>query len=217
MAIRILLADDHAIVRDGLNLLLEAQADMAVVAQAANGVEAVDLASKYKPDIVVMDIGMPELNGIEAARRIHECSPDTQVIVLSMYATKEHIFRALSAEVQGYLLKDSAGDEVVTAVRSVYAGQRYLSHRIAETILDDYMQLRQTAVTPSPLESLSPREREVLQRVVEGKTSDEIAQELSLSAKTINTYRSRLMQKLGIKDLTALVKFAIQHGLTSLE
>lgn len=217
MAIRIVLADDHAVVRDGLKLLLTAQADMEVVAQAANGIEAVHLSCELGPDIVLIDIGMPQLNGIEAARRIYECRPDTQIIILSMHATKEHIFRALAAGIQGYILKDSAGEEVIKAVRTVCAGKRYLSQRIAETVLDDYVRLRQTAVSPSPLESLSSREREVLQQVVEGKTSDEIAQDLSLSAKTVNTYRSRLMQKLGIKDLTGLVKFAIQHGLTPLE
>jgi DNA-binding NarL/FixJ family response regulator len=160
-----------------------------------------------------MDIAMPELNGIEATRQIHDASPSTQVLILSMHSTTEHIFRALRAGARGYLLKDSAGTEVVDAVRAVHAGRRYLSQKIASTVLDDYISERHRS---SPLDSLSPRERQILQLVAEGKSSAEVAALLFLSPKTVDTYRSRMMQKLSIGDLPTLVKFAIQHGVTQL-
>jgi RNA polymerase sigma factor (sigma-70 family) len=160
---------------------------------------------------------MPELNGIEAARKLGEVCPSTQVIILSMHSTTEHIFRALQAGARGYLLKESAGIEVEKAVRAVHAGYRYLSQKISDRLIDDYVRQRQDAEVKSPLTRLSPREREVLQLVVEGKSSADIANVLALSVKTVETYRTRLMQKLGIGDLPGLVKFAIQHGLTPLE
>ncbi|MFQ5857358.1 MAG: response regulator [Anaerolineae bacterium] len=217
MSITVFLADDHAVVRDGLRFLLEAQPDISVIGDAANGRDAVRLVAQLCPDVVIMDIAMPELNGIEAARKIGEVCPSTQVIILSMHSTTEHIFRALQAGARGYLLKESAGIEVVNAVRAVHAGHRYLSPKISDGLIDDYVRQREAAGAKSPLARLSPREREVLQLVVEGKSSAEIADMLSLSLKTIETYRSRLMRKLGISDLPGLVKFAIQHGLTPLE
>jgi DNA-binding NarL/FixJ family response regulator len=212
--IRVILADDHAVVRDGLRVLLEAQSDLEVVGGAANGRQAVRLVHELRPDVVVMDIAMPELNGIEATQQIHDASPSTQVLVLSMHSTTEHIFRALQAGARGYLLKDSAGAEVVDAVRVVNAGRRYLSQKIASTVVDDYISERHRA---SPLDSLSPRERQILQLVAEGKSSAEAAAMLFLSPKTVDTYRSRMMQKLAIDDLPSLVKFAIQHGVTQLD
>lgn len=217
MSITVVLADDHAVVRDGLRVLLEAQPDIRVIGDAADGREAVSRVARLRPDVVVIDVAMPELNGIEAAREIGEVCPATQIIILSMHSTTEHIFRALQAGACGYLLKESAGIEVVNAVRAVHAGHRYLSQKISDKLVDDYVRQRQAAEAKSPLGRLSPREREVLQLVVEGKTSAEIADVLSLSVKTVETYRSRLMHKLGISDLPALVKFAIQHGLTPLE
>ena len=217
MTITVLLADDHAVVRDGLRLLLEAQPDLSVIGDAANGREAVRQVALLCPDVVVMDIAMPELNGIEAAREIGEVCPSTQIIILSIHSTTEHVFRALQAGARGYLLKESAGIEVVNAVRAVHAGHRYLSQKISDSLVDDYVRQRQAAEAKSPLARLSPREREVLQLVVEGKSSAEIADTLSLSVKTVETYRTRLMHKLGVSDLPALVKFAIQHGLTPLE
>ena len=214
--IRVFLADDHAVVRDGLRFLLEAQRDIKVVGDAADGRDAVRQVQQLCPDVVVMDIAMPELNGIEAARQISETCPSAQVVILSMHSTAEHIFQALQAGARGYLLKESAGIEVVNAVRAVHAGRRYLSQRISDKMIDDYVRQRE-AVAKSPLARLSPREREILQLVVEGKSSAEIAAILSLSSKTVETYRSRLMRKLGISDLPGLVKFAIQHGLTPLE
>jgi DNA-binding NarL/FixJ family response regulator len=207
VTITVFLADDHAVVRDGLRVLLEAQPDIRVVRQVV----------QLRPDVAVIDIAMPELNGVEAAREICEICPSTQIVVLSMHSTTEHIFRALQAGARGYLLKESAGIEVVNAVRAVYIGHRYLSQKISDRLVDDYVRQRQTAEARSPLARLSPREREVLQLVVEGKSSAEIADTLSLSVKTVETYRARLMHKLDIGDLPGLVKFAIQHGLTPLE
>ncbi|MBC8446547.1 MAG: response regulator transcription factor [Chloroflexi bacterium] len=217
MSITVFLADDHAVVRDGLRVLLEAQSDISVIGDAANGRAAVHLVAQLCPDVVIMDIAMPDLNGIEAARKISEVCPSTQVIILSMHSTTEHIFRALQAGARGYLLKESAGIEVVNAVRAVHAGHRYLSQKISDWLIDDYVRQGQAVEAKSPLARLSPREREVVQLVVEGKSNAEIAGILSLSLKTVETYRSRLMHKLGISDLPGLVRFAIQHGLTPLE
>jgi len=217
VSITVFLVDDHAVVRDGLRALLEAQPDIQVIGDAADGRETVRRVAQLCPDVVVLDIAMPELNGIEAAQEIGQVSPATQVIILSMHSTTEHIFRALQAGARGYLLKESAGIEVVNAVRAVHAGQRYLSQKISDRIVDDYIRQRQAAQAKSPLAYLSSREREVLQLVAEGKSSAEIAGILSLSLKTVETYRSRLMHKLGISDLPGLVRFAIQHGLTPLE
>ena len=217
MSIAVFLADDHAVVRDGLRALLEAQADITVVGDAADGRQTVRQVQRLRPDVVVMDVAMPELNGIEATRQIGETCPGVRVIILSMHATAEHVYRAFQAGAQGYLLKDSAGQEVAEAVRAVAAGRRYVSRRLPRTLADDYMHQRPAAPARSPLERLSPREREVLQLVVEGKSSAEIAEILALSPKTVETYRSRLMQKLGLRDLPSLVKFAVQHGITPLE
>jgi DNA-binding NarL/FixJ family response regulator len=212
--IRVLLVDDHAVVRDGLRAMLEAQPEMEVVGDVANGREGVRATQKLRPDVVVMDIAMPELNGIEATLQIKERSPSTQVLILSMHSTTEHIFRALQAGARGYLLKDSAGAEVVEAVRAVHAGRRYLSNKIAATVIDDYISERHRT---SPLDSLSRRERQILQLIAEGKTSAEVGTMLFLSPKTVDTYRSRMMHKLGIGDVPNLVKFAIQHGITQLD
>jgi len=211
MTVTVLLADDHAVVRDGLRALLET-GDLQVIAVAGNGREAVAEALRLKPDIVIMDIAMPELDGVEATRRIVEKCPETRVLILSMYLSAEHIYRALQAGAQGYVLKESAGEEVVEAIRTLRAGKRYLSHRITETVIDDY--LREGA-NVSPLDSLSLRERDVLQLVVEGRTNAAIAQALSLSPKTVETYRARIMKKLKVRDTVELVKFSMRHGLIS--
>jgi len=215
MAIRIFLADDHAILREGLRSLLEAHSDLSVVGEAADGRQAVRQAGRLRPDVVVMDIVMPELNGIEAAQQIRQLSPSTQVVILSMYAMTEHIARAFQAGARGYVLKESVGTELVDAIRAVCGGRRYLSPQITEVTLDNLGRLATEA--KSPLELLSAREREVLQLVVEGKSSAEIAAKLSLSTKTVETYRVRLMRKLNLRDLPALIRFAIQHGLTPLQ
>jgi DNA-binding NarL/FixJ family response regulator len=212
--IKVLLADDHAVVRDGLRALLEAQPGIEVIGDAANGREAVREAQRLHPDVVVMDIAMPDMYGIEATMQMQDACPSTQVLILSMHSTTEHIFRALRAGARGYLLKDSAGVEVVEAVRLVHAGRRYLSHKIAAAVIDDYIAERHRT---SPLDSLSRRERQILQLIAEGKTSAEVGTMLFLSPKTVDTYRSRMMHKLGIGDLPSLVKFAIQHGITQLD
>jgi DNA-binding NarL/FixJ family response regulator len=212
----VFIADDHAVVRDGLRLLLEAQQDIRVIGDAANGRDAVRQVSQLCPDVVIVDIAMPEQNGIEATKKICKICPSTQVIILSMYSTAEHIFRALQSGARGYLLKESAGIEVVNAVRAVHAGKRYLSKKISQKGVNTYMRQREKGETKSPLARLSPREREILQFVVEGKSSADIAGILSLSPKTVETYRSRLMEKLEINNLPSLIKFAIQHGLTPL-
>lgn len=217
MNLTVYIADDHTVVRDGLKILLNEQPDIEVVGDAADGRETVRQVIELAPDVVLMDINMPELNGIEATRQIKEGCPSTHVVILSMYATQEHIFRALQAGARGYLLKESAGIEVVKAVREVISGKRYLSEKISEEVIDEYVRLRDRVDDEDLLSRLSPREREVLQLVVEGKSSAEIAETLYLSPKTVETYRSRLMQKLEIHDIPGLVKFALQHGLTTLD
>ncbi|MEO6749235.1 MAG: response regulator transcription factor [Casimicrobiaceae bacterium] len=211
MTIKVLLADDHSILRDGIAALLEAQEGIAVVAHAQDGREAVRKAAAHQPDVAVMDIVMPELDGIEATRLLQQSSPATRVVILSMYSTTEHIFRALQAGAKGYLLKESAGAELVAAVRSVHAGRRFLSQKITESVVDDY--IRQHVPT-DPLGTLSRREHQILQLVASGKSTADIAGALFLSPKTVDTYRSRLMQKLDIDNIAGLVRFAIACGLS---
>lgn len=213
MPIKILIADDHGVVAEGLKHLIEAQPDMQVVAMASDGREAVRLAREAHPDIVLMDLSMPELNGADATRTLLEREPACRVIVLSMYAEREYVRRALKAGASGYVVKRSAAKEVVEAIRAVYAGQRYLSPRVADVVIDDY----RAEDKQDPLARLSAREREVLQLLAEGRTGAEIAARLALSQKTVETYRARLVEKLGIRDVAGLVKFAIQRGIVPLE
>ena len=213
MPIKILIADDHGVVAEGLKHLIEAQPDMQVVAMAGDGREAVRLAREAAPDVVLMDLSMPELNGADATRAILERDAACRVIVLSMYADRAYVRRALKAGASGYVVKRSAAKEVVDAIRAVYAGQRYLSPRVADVVIDDYT----AEDKQDPLARLSAREREVLQLLAEGRTGAEIAARLALSQKTVETYRARLVEKLGIRDVAGLVKFAIQRGIVSLE
>lgn len=217
MRVTVFLVDDHAVLRDGLRLLLQMQPDIEVVGEAANGRDAVQGVARSRPDVVILDVIMPELNGIEAARQILTDNPAVKIIILSMNSNSEHIFRAFEAGARGYLLKASAGSEVVEAVRAVYGGRRYLSQDISDTVIDEYVRQRKSAEADYPLALLSPREMEVLQLIVEGHAYADIAERLALSPDTVKTYRSRIMQKLGINDLPGLVKFAIVHGLTSLD
>lgn len=217
MSITIVLADDHAVVRDGLRLLLNTQPDLKVVGTAANGREAVQLVEQWSPAVALLDIAMPEVNGLEAARQIQRARPNTRVIILSMHRTPEHIAQALEAGVLGYVLKESASEDVLAAVRAVCAGKRYLSASVTEAALDYYVQQRQSGAGLSPLERLNERERAVLRLLADGLTSGEIADRLALSPKTVDTYRSQIMHKLDIHHLPGLVKFAIQHGLTTIE
>ena len=210
MKIRVLLADDHAMMRDGLQALLKTAADIEVVASVGNGREALARTMALKPDVVIMDVTMPEMNGIEAANLLREKHPEIRIVMLSMHSSSEHVYRALQAGASGYLLKESAGAEIISAVRAVYAGRSFMSSALES--LERRSGTR--AGGAGPLASLSTRERQVLQLVVEGRSSAEIAVLVHLSPKSVETYRSRLMKKLGIADVTGLVKFAIQHGLT---
>jgi DNA-binding NarL/FixJ family response regulator len=214
MSITVLIVDDHAVVSEGLRSLVEAQDDMRVVACVADGREAVNKARELKPDVVIMDIAMPNLNGIEATHLIRARLETTQVVILSMHSNQEYVLRALQAGARGYVLKKSASKEVVDAIRTTHQGGRYLSQKLVEGVLDDL--LRDGSIS-DPLDVLSSRERQVLQLLVEGKSNAVIAHSLSLSPKTVETYRARVMQKLNIDDIPSLVKFAIQHGVTPLE
>jgi DNA-binding NarL/FixJ family response regulator len=211
--IKILIADDHGVVAEGLKHLVEAQADMEVVAIVGDGREAVRAARDAQPDVVLMDLSMPELNGADATRAILERDPKCRVIVLSMYAEREYVRRALKAGAVGYVVKRSAAKEVIDAIRAVHAGRRYLSPRVADVVIDDHS----GGASDDPLAKLSAREREVLQLLAEGRTGAEIAQRLSLSQKTVETYRARLIEKLGIRDVAGLVKFAVARGIVPLE
>jgi len=213
MPIKILIADDHGVVAEGLKHLINAQPDMEVIATVADGREAVRVARESQPDVVLMDLSMPELNGADATRAILERDAKCRVIVLSMYAEREYVRRALKAGASGYVVKRSAAKEVVDAIRAVFAGQRYLSPKVADVVIDDYAGDEKGDL----LARLSAREREVLQLLAEGRTGAEIATRLALSQKTVETYRARLVEKLGIRDVAGLVKFAIQRGIVSLD
>jgi DNA-binding NarL/FixJ family response regulator len=206
--IRIVLVDDHALVREGVARLLEEAPDMRVIGSFDDDAVAVRFAARAEPDVAILDVAMPHASGIDVARRLRAVSPRTKLLMLSMHARAEYVRQALWAGANGYVLKESAGEEVVAAVRAIRAGKRYLSAKIRACALDD-------CASEDPLERLSAREMEVLKLVVEGNTSLEVATRLGLSPKSIDTYRSRLMTKLDLEHLPALVKFAIRRGLTS--
>jgi DNA-binding NarL/FixJ family response regulator len=210
--IRILIADDHEVVAEGLKQLIEVQKDMQVVAIAGDGRDAVRQVGELDPDVVIMDLSMPELNGADATRVLLEQNPERKVIVLSMYADHEYVRRALKSGALGYVVKRSAAKDVVEAIRAVQAGERYISPMVADAVSADA-----PAGKEDRLARLSTREREVLQLLAEGRTGTEIAQRLSLSPKTVETYRARLVEKLGIRDVAGLVRFAIQRGIISLD
>jgi len=208
MVINVLLADDHGVLRDGVQRLLEANADIKVIGAADDGRDAVERTAALQPDIVVMDISMPDMNGLEAMRRILDRAPATGVVILSMHSSTEMVREAFAAGARGYVLKESAGSEVVRAVRTVVAGRRFVGEGVAPKAL---------AEISSGIASLTTREREILPLIVNGKSNAEAAAILGLSPRSVETYRLRLMQKLGIEDLPTLVKFAIRHGMTTLE
>ncbi|MGE5644675.1 MAG: response regulator [Acidobacteriota bacterium] len=206
--IRILLADDHAMVRQGFRMILAAQPDMEIAGEAGNGREAVELAMELKPDVVVMDVAMPELNGIEATRRIAASLPRTRVLALSMYKDSVYVREILRAGARGFLLKDAIDRDLLAAVRAVAAGEGYLSPAVSEAVLSDYRR----HVT-DPLDLLSSREREVLQMIAEGKTNKDIAAALELSVYTVDAHRGRIMEKLNLHSVGELVRFAVRKGL----
>jgi DNA-binding NarL/FixJ family response regulator len=214
MVIRVLIADDHAVVAEGLRFVVAAQADMEVVDCIQDSREAVRRSIELQPDVVLIDHAMPLLNGAEATHLIRERCPGTHVIILSMYSNRVHVVRALQAGASGYVVKKSASKEVVDAIRMVHQGGRYLSKELADSVID---QVVQKTAPEDPLVRLSSRERQVLQLLAEGHTVAQIASTLSLSTKTVETYRARMMEKLGIHDFATLVKFAIQQGVISLE
>lgn len=207
--IKIVVVDDHTIVRQGLKMILAAQPDIEVVGEAANGREAVDLVQKLKPDIVLMDVAMPELNGIDATRRMVEANSRLKILVLSMHKEAVYVREILRAGARGYILKDAIDTELLSAVRSVARGDGYISPAVSGALLNDY---RKDVTDPADL--LSNREREVLQLIAEGKTNKEIAGKLNLSVYTIDSHRGKIMEKLNLHSTGELVRFAIKHGLT---
>jgi DNA-binding NarL/FixJ family response regulator len=214
MTIRVLIADDHGVVAEGLRNLIEAQTDMKVIALVEDGREAVRRAIESSPDVVLMDIGMPVLNGTEATRIIRERRPGTRVIMLSAYTDPVHVYRALQAGAAGYIAKKSVAKEVVDAIRQAHEGKHYLSGQLTESLIDHVVH---KAASEDPLQRLSSRERQVLQMLAEGYSVAEISETLSLSPKTVETYRTRMMEKLGIGDFASLIRFAIQQGVSPLE
>ncbi|MBC2716928.1 MAG: response regulator transcription factor [Desulfobacteraceae bacterium] len=216
MDIKILLADDHKITRDGLKALLESQKNMIVIGEAENGRQAVRLALDLAPDVIVMDINMPELNGIEATRQIISELPDTKIIALSMYSDKRYVVGMLKAGVSGYLLKNCAFDELVSAISAVIANQNYMSQKIADTVMKDYANILESS-DASPASQLTAREREVLQLIAEGLKTKDIATQIHVSVKTVETHRQQIMRKLNAKSVAELTKIALREGLTSLD
>jgi two-component system response regulator NreC len=212
---KILLADDHRIMRDGLRALLKNEPDIEVVAEAENGREAVEMSRKLKPDVVVMDMSMPGLNGVEATGQILALDDNVKVLALSMYSDKRFVMGALSAGASGYVLKDCAFEELVQAIRTVVINRTYLSPSITDIVVESY-RLSQTSPTQS-FPVLTPREREVLQLVTEGASAKEIASLLQVSAKTVETHRQHIMEKLKTRSVADLTKYAIREGLTSLD
>ena len=213
MAIKVILVDDHAVVREGLKLILNATKDIRVVGEATNGEQAVELATAQEPDVVLMDISMDTMDGIAATWHLCLRVPSVKVVVLTMHIEEEYVRQALKAGAAGYLLKESAGQEVITAVRAVVTGERYLSHRVAEIVTDAYVSDGRQLGPFARVSRLTVRERQIVQGVVEGKSSAEIGRELDLSRKTVDSYRSRVLQKLDVPNTAALVRFAVEHGL----
>jgi DNA-binding NarL/FixJ family response regulator len=213
MNIRIVLADDHVMFLSGLRALLEKQHDLEVIAEVRDGREAVKVAREKKPDLVIMDVAMPGMNGIEATRQITAELPGVKVLCLSMHASEQFVGEGFAGGASGYLLKESAFEEMLRAIRAVMANQTYVSPAVAGPMIEDYRALR--SGHPSPLSRLTGREREVLQLVAEGHSTKDIAGRLHLSVKTIDTHRQRLMEKLSIHSVAGLTKYAIRYGLTA--
>ncbi|MEW5830868.1 MAG: response regulator transcription factor [Chloroflexota bacterium] len=209
----IILADDHQVLREALRMLLETQPDFHVIAETGDGLEAAGLAERLKPDVLIVDMMMPGLSGLEAARRTKRVSPATKVIVLSMYDAESYVVESLQVGVAGYVLKKSSSQELIFAIRQALAGNLYLSPSLNERAIQAYLQRSQDARADDPFVSLTGREREVFQLAAEGQSNPQIAERLSLSARTVEMHRSNLMKKLGLKSQTDLVKYAVKKGL----
>jgi DNA-binding NarL/FixJ family response regulator len=214
-SIRVLLADDHKLIRAGLRLVVDQQPDLSVVGEADDGRQAVELAKSLKPDVVVMDIGMPNLNGIEAARQIRQIRPDAAVVMLSMHSDEGYVLRALGAGARAYLLKDSATTDLVQAIHAVVEGKSFFSPAVSKVLLQDYMRKLRRSGAEDSYDLLSPREREVLQLVAEGKSNKEVASLLNLSVYTVETHRAKIMQKLNLKGVPELILYAVRKGIIS--
>ncbi|HAD80930.1 MAG: DNA-binding response regulator [Candidatus Edwardsbacteria bacterium RIFOXYD12_FULL_50_11] len=215
MTLKIIIADDHKIVREGLKTLLEKQSGIKVVAETSDGLAVVKLAQEHLPDLVIMDITMPGLNGIGATRRVKEICPAAKIMILSMHADRRYVMEALKAGAMGYLLKDSAFEELIQAIKSIVKGKIYLSSDITDVLVRDYL-INERDADPSVYSLLSAREREVLQLLAEGKSTRQTADKLSISVKTVETHRQQLMQKLNLRGIAELTKYAVREGLTTL-
>jgi two-component system response regulator NreC len=210
---RVLLADDHQLMRSGVRLMLEREADLTVVGEASDGREAVALAKALKPEVVVMDIGMPNLNGIEAAHKMTQENPALAIVIVSMHSDESYVLRALKAGARGYLLKDSAEADLIKAVHVVAGGKSFFSPAVSKMLLDDYVRKLKRSGTEDAYDLLTPREREILQLIAEGKSNKDIANLLNLSVYTVESHRSNLMEKLNLRGLPELILYAVRKGI----
>ncbi len=215
--IKVLLAEDHTIVRKGIRSLLDAEAGIDVVGEAENGRDAVEKAENLQPDIVLMDHAMPILNGLEATRQIKKWFPEIKILILTMHTNEEYIFQFLQAGASGYLVKQTAPSELISAVQTVYQGDFYLNPSISKTVIEEYLRMSRTANTKDSYDKLTGREREVLQLIAEGYLNKEIAEQLQISLKTVGAHRVNLMGKLKIHSVIDLVKYALRKGIISLD
>jgi two-component system response regulator NreC len=215
--ISVLLAEDHTMMRQGLRSLLEAEPDIEVIGEAEDGREALQKVQALQPDVVVMDITMPGLNGVEATRQIKKRLPHIKVLVLTMHTAKTYVFQLLRAGVSGYLVKQAAVSELVLAIRTVYQGDSFLSSAISQTVIEEFVRQTGANAEPEPYDTLTDREREVLQLVAEGHSSREIAALLFISPKTVRVHRSNLLEKLGFHSTAELTQYAVQKGIISLD
>ena len=211
--IRILLADDHTVMRNGLRLLLERQRNLTVVGEASDGRETVRLAEQLSPDVVVMDIAMPKLNGIEAARQIMAANPDLAIVILSMHSDESYVIRALKAGARAYLLKDSAEGDLIAAIHAITDGKSFFSPAISRILVEDYMRQLEQKHVEDTYELLTAREREILQLLAEGKTNKEVAAMLNLSIYTVETHRTHILQKLNLHNVPELILYAVRKGI----